>query len=185
MTITKKYGYLLSLLACMACSNQEKDNNSTEADPVRMALSETNDQPGDSASAPAPASPVMINSVTPVPGSVQVPPVQNTGAVAPGTNPPHGQPGHRCELAVGAPLNSAPATAPAPGSSPASPMHVNSQGTGNVEIKPLPPGSSPLSQPAPTITPAPAATKTAPGMNPPHGEPGHDCSIAVGAPLKK
>jgi len=25
-------------------------------------------------------------------------------------NPPHGQPGHRCEIAVGAPLNSQPAT---------------------------------------------------------------------------
>lgn len=26
---------------------------------------------------------------------------------------------------------------------------------------------------------------TPPGMNPPHGAPGHDCAIAVGAPLKK
>lgn len=26
-------------------------------------------------------------------------------------NPPHGQPGHRCEIAVGAPLNSKPAPA--------------------------------------------------------------------------
>ena len=25
--------------------------------------------------------------------------------------------------------------------------------------------------------------QTAPGMNPPHGQPGHDCSIAVGSPL--
>ena len=25
---------------------------------------------------------------------------------APGMNPPHGQPGHRCEIPVGAPLNS-------------------------------------------------------------------------------
>ena len=28
---------------------------------------------------------------------------------APGMNPPHGQPGHRCEIPVGAPLNSKPA----------------------------------------------------------------------------
>jgi hypothetical protein len=30
--------------------------------------------------------------------------------VAPGMNPAHGQPGHRCEIPVGAPLNSKPAT---------------------------------------------------------------------------
>jgi len=28
----------------------------------------------------------------------------------PGMNPPHGEPGHRCDIAVGAPLNSKPAT---------------------------------------------------------------------------
>ena len=28
-----------------------------------------------------------------------------------GLNPPHGKPGHRCDIAVGAPLNSAPAKA--------------------------------------------------------------------------
>jgi len=85
---------------------------------------------------------------------------------APGMNPPHGQPGHRCEIAVGAPLNSAP-TAKA-----AQPTVTTT--------------SSPVistSQPAQTVTPT--ATVTAPGMNPPHGQPGHDCTIAVGQPLKK
>ena len=28
-------------------------------------------------------------------------------------------------------------------------------------------------------------TQTAPGMNPPHGQPGHRCDVAVGAPLPK
>ena len=32
-------------------------------------------------------------------------PSQNNGAEA-GLNPPHGEPGHRCDIAVGAPLNS-------------------------------------------------------------------------------
>jgi hypothetical protein len=51
-----------------------------------------------------------------------------------------------------------------------------------------------------TITPAPTTqaattpailnpnateTVTAPGMNPPHGQAGHDCAVAVGAPLPK
>lgn len=77
-----------------------------------------------------------------------------------GLNPAHGQPGHRCDISVGAPLNSKPVAQNA------APVAVNSS-------------------PAPTITPvAPAAAQaTAPGMNPPHGQPGHRCDISVGAPL--
>ena len=33
---------------------------------------------------------------------------QNSNQNASGMNPPHGQPGHRCDIAVGAPLNSKP-----------------------------------------------------------------------------
>ena len=45
-----------------------------------------------------------------------------TGAV----NPPHGQPGHRCDIAVGAPLNGAPAATPkvAPVQTNATPVKV-------------------------------------------------------------
>jgi hypothetical protein len=77
----------------------------------------------------------------------------------PGMNPPHGQPGHRCDIAVGAPLNSKPA--------PAQPSTVS---------------TTPQQQQV-TMKEIPNTTKTAPGMNPPHGEPGHRCDIAVGAPL--
>lgn len=74
-----------------------------------------------------------------------------------GMNPPHGQPGHRCDISVGAPLNSKPVTTTsAPAVSPQQ----------NV-----------------TMTEVPNKTVTAPGMNPPHGEPNHRCDIAVGAPL--
>lgn len=77
-----------------------------------------------------------------------------------GVNPAHGQPGHRCELAVGAPLNSAPATS-------------NAQKTpaGNLNDVKITPAST---------TPK---TQTKAGLNPAHGEPGHRCDIAVGAPL--
>jgi hypothetical protein len=34
-------------------------------------------------------------------------------ATAPGMNPAHGQPGHRCDIPVGQPLNSQPAATPA------------------------------------------------------------------------
>lgn len=81
-------------------------------------------------------------------------------------NPKHGEPGHRCEIAVGAPLN-APATTStiqpsAPTSAPAETAKVAT--TDSKKVTPNP-------------TPATAA------LNPKHGEPGHRCDIAVGAPL--
>ncbi len=80
-----------------------------------------------------------------------------TGAV----NPPHGQPGHNCDIAVGAPLSGA--TAPA------------QNGT-------VAPAGQPSGQPALTVQPgtgAPANVR----LNPPHGQPGHNCAVEVGKPL--
>jgi hypothetical protein len=103
---------------------------------------------------------------------------QATGSSAP--NPAHGQPGHRCDIAVGAPLNSKP-TAPQQGQQ----MQQQAQQQSAPLNPTLTPGPT-----APTLTP-PAPTMSAPtqptaaGMNPPHGQPGHDCAIPVGQPLKK
>ncbi|TRX03652.1 hypothetical protein [Flavobacterium gawalongense] len=80
--------------------------------------------------------------------------------VAKGMNPAHGQPGHRCDIPVGAPLNSPIATAK----------------------------NTPVIQPVSTnpVTSAPTVTTPTPeGMNPPHGQTNHRCDIAVGAPLPK
>lgn len=89
-----------------------------------------------------------------------------SGTTTAGLNPEHGQPGHRCELAVGAPLNSAPAQSSNPtiSTTPA----INTPSTSPINFS-----TDKLTQPA----------TTAPGMNPPHGEPGHRCDIAVGEPL--
>ena len=80
-------------------------------------------------------------------------------------NPPHGQPGHRCDIPVGAPLNSKPAAQPA-----APQQQVTQQ---QIVIDP---------QQAQQHT-----GTTEPGfsgkLNPPHGQPGHRCDIAVGATL--
>ncbi len=89
-------------------------------------------------------------------------------SAAAGMNPQHGQPGHRCDIAVGAPLNSAAAT-------PASATTTQQS-------------SQTQNAPAATYTvnntaPSAEVTPTAEGMNPPHGQPGHRCEIAVGAPL--
>jgi len=110
-----------------------------------------------------PTTPTAVDSSKVAEAPVQVQPnnlvpATATAAVASGMNPAHGQPGHRCDIAVGVPLNS-PAT------------KTTAQQTTTQQIQ----------SPANTATAVP--TKTAPGMNPPHGQPGHRCDIAVGAPL--
>lgn len=89
------------------------------------------------------------------------PPQQSISKVAPGMNPAHGAPGHRCDIQVGAPLSSPPGKpAPQPITTP---VQQSIQG-------------------APSILNAPTGN-TAVGMNPAHGQPGHKCDVAVGAPL--
>lgn len=106
-------------------------------------------------------SPANASPNTVLPGSNPV--VGGSGSAA--VNPAHGQPGHRCDIAVGAPLPGASQTA-----SPAIPTSTASST----------PSIQPVSLPAAgTATPAAAAT----GLNPEHGKPGHRCDIAVGAPL--
>lgn len=94
---------------------------------------------------------------------------QEASTPVPALNPPHGQPHHRCEIAVGAPLNSASSTATAPA---------------NTQAQNPQPAQMPFVPPAvqQSVNNAPP-TQTAPGMNPPHGQPNHRCDIAVGAPL--
>jgi hypothetical protein len=76
-------------------------------------------------------------------------------------NPEHGKPGHRCDIAVGAPL-------PLENTASSQPAATTL------------PASLPVTPDVPSTT---AEQATAPGMNPPHGKPGHRCDIAVGAPL--
>ncbi len=94
------------------------------------------------------------------PSTITVPPPQQPQqtAAAGGVqlNPPHGQPGHRCDIKVGEPLTGA------------APATITTQ---------------PQQQPMGTVVPPPAQGTTAAGKNPPHGQPGHRCDIAVGAPL--
>ncbi|MEO7977935.1 hypothetical protein [Flavobacterium sp.] len=82
-----------------------------------------------------------------------------------GINPAHGKPGHRCDIAVGAPLNSAATQGQATTAQPAQTVQVN-----------------PNQQNVVTTTVASPA-KVAKGMNPSHGQPGHRCDIPVGSPL--
>ena len=115
-------------------------------------------------SAAAPAT----NTVVEIP-----PPAQTTGTKS-GLNPAHGQPGHRCDIAEGAPLNGG---APASTATPTKNVVVQSSGLPQ-KISVPPVTNAPPS-------PIPAAGATGAGLNPAHGQPGHRCEIAVGAPLPK
>ena len=94
--------------------------------------------------------------------------------VGKGMNPSHGQPGHRCDIPVGAPLNS-----PVAKTAAATPAQ---SGSSTQSFTVTPPPANTNAVPALLSTEAP---KVADGMNPAHGQPGHRCDIAVGAPLPK
>lgn len=113
---------------------------------------------------------VDMNTVAPAPQTVAAPTVSDSApkvstpnAEPIALNPAHGLPGHRCDIAVGAPLNSAPnaSSTPAP-----------------VQMNAVPP----TTQNAPMMQSAPSAGGKV-LINPPHGQPGHDCSVEVGKPL--
>lgn len=111
----------------------------------------------DSASATSASSGLTNNST-----QKETLPQQNSNLNAVGMNPPHGQSGHRCDIAVGAPLSSTP-----------------NQSIPNSAVK-----NSVVNSAMPAIVKSnAAAVVTKPGMNPPHGQTGHRCDIAVGAPL--
>jgi cytoskeletal protein RodZ len=146
-----KTNYILSVLLvfllfiCSCKKELEPQESSAVTIPSDSASTSTNS-----------VSSALTNNSTPNASSTQ----QNSSLNAVVMNPPHGQAGHRCDIAVGAPLNSTP----------------NKSTTT--------PASSVSNVAMPTIVKSNApAVVTKPGMNPPHGQTGHRCDIAVGAPL--
>ncbi|MEQ1678755.1 MAG: hypothetical protein ABL876_18815 [Chitinophagaceae bacterium] len=129
-------------------------NNSATPTPQNNTVTTTQNSPATSARPVAP----VINA-----NNTKQQPI-STAATTAGLNPAHGQPGHRCDIAVGAPLNSAPAVAQQPAA-------INN--TSKTQT---------IASPVVTKT-NPVQTTTATGLNPAHGQPGHRCDIAVGAPL--
>jgi len=137
-----------SIFVLYACGSTEEENTSETNAPTSVTMPAPMEAP-DSSSA---------SLLTPPPTSAPVTPAVKL-------NPPHGQPGHRCEIEVGQPLP--PEGSPVVATQPVQPVMQNTQ---------------------PVIVNPPANTNILPGaptgkVNPPHGEPGHRCDIAVGAPL--
>lgn len=94
-----------------------------------------------------------------------------TNSAKPALNPAHGEPHHRCDIAVGAPIDSQPAAQNAapqmtPQAVPANAFNTN----------PIAPTNAPSAAPV-------TATGPKPALNPAHGEPHHRCDLEVGAPL--
>ena len=179
---------LTSVITITGCSNSTEQNEAES--PVPQLPDQTTVADSTFIQAPAEAAPGTTMPMTMTTQPAQQPQQQAASPSAAGMNPAHGEPGHRCDIAVGAPLNSPagnnqdPAMSsppvmqmtPPPGSTTPPPSIGNMTAPTMINTAP---------STAPATSPTPAATTTAPGMNPPHGQPGHDCAIAVGAPLKK
>jgi hypothetical protein len=95
-----------------------------------------------------------------------------TQVTPPGINPPHGQPGHDCSIPVGQPLDGSKLNM----TNSSTPQTPTFKGGPRVENLPQAGTRS-------TTTTTTTTSQTAPGMNPPHGQPGHVCGIPVGSPL--
>lgn len=87
-------------------------------------------------------------------------------------NPPHGQPNHRCDIAVGAPLNSL----PTPSSLLKQPQQTPAT---NTTITPTTNTNANTN----TTQTSNSNTGVKPKLNPAHGQPHHRCDIKVGDPL--
>ena len=88
------------------------------------------------------------------------------------TNPPHGQPGHVCGPTGGAPISVSP----------------SANATSTTPIM-QPSANQPLQNSSAAQTPSlqlgTSNAKAGARLNPAHGQPGHDCNIEVGKPLKQ
>ncbi len=147
----------LLVLGLTACGSAQKDTKQSEVAPVaEQSLEES--------------VPLEPEIPTQQPVVVENEPVK--------LNPPHGEPGHRCEIPVGSPLDgSAAVDAPAVTNAPAPPAASKP-----VSLAPTVENAQRLNATQGTQSTAPA-TGEKPQFNPPHGQPWHRCDIAVGAPL--
>jgi hypothetical protein len=146
---------IISAAIFTACESAEEENTTPTSQTNTVAPAITSVPDSQKALVPAPL------ETTP-------PPPVMAGA-SPKLNPAHGQPGHRCEIAVGAPLPAAGTTIAAQPATQTSPAVQN-----------IVPAAPPPPAPVMNMTPVAGTGK---GVNPAHGQPGHRCDIAVGAPL--
>ncbi len=129
---------LVALLVGVPLFISCKDKTTTVEEPVNTTQEATLEQKKQA-----------LENVTPTTNTINA-----SGDLA--LNPAHGQPGHRCDIAVGAQLNG---TAEKSNTTTPQKIDLNSM----------------------NATPAP--TSVIGNLNPAHGQPGHRCDIKVGDPL--
>lgn len=149
---------IFTLFAIVSCSPAKNDSAQTSQIPV-LPQSQTQSSP----------------EITETPAT-EATPDENTTQVA--MNPPHGQPGHRCDIPVGAPLNSAPRN-----TTPQITTSQPSNSTPNLTNNPMAPTIENAQRLNSSQSRSTATTQNSGRINPPHGQPGHRCDIPVGSPL--
>lgn len=137
------YALMAFVVFATSCTN----NNTPEVDTSLMQFQKADAVPAAADSADT------TNIVNAQPNAESIPAAPAEVYSQAGLNPPHGQPGHDCSIAVGAPLKGSSSQA--------------------LPVSPV------MSSPAPAV-PNPGSTVR---LNPPHGQPGHNCEIPVGQPL--
>jgi hypothetical protein len=175
-----KINSLFVIAACsvvfISCGNNSSDDSAATTSTPATSTPASTTQPAAAQQNPATSGSTVVPPPTLKPGQL----TQSASASGVKLNPAHGQPGHDCAIAVGAPLKNQSgttsiqtATQPSqittqPAQATTQPVQVSQTTTAP------PPGIVPISQPAAGQV----------KLNPAHGQPGHDCAIAVGQPLK-
>jgi hypothetical protein len=153
---------IFSMVACGPAKNDSGQNQNLPVLPQNQVQENTIETQAPVAATPEPAN---------IPSSEE-----NNSQVM--INPPHGEPGHRCDIPVGAALNSPPASAPRQTitNSPA----VTAPNIANNPTAPTIENAKKLNS---SQSGSAASTQNSGRLNPPHGQPGHRCEIPVGSPL--
>ena len=152
----------LVLIAFTLVSCQKKNETPETLSPELASYEQKSPSDSSNVTNAKNSAPIIMNNSAPVAPQSNTVSVNQPQPTAPGMNPPHGQPNHRCDIPVGAPLNSKKAEATTVKST-----DIQTSTT------------TPIAVPQNNTS----STSVADGMNPAQGQPGHRCDIPVGAPL--
>ncbi len=161
MSIKTFTALLILAFAWTSCKNDAATSGTTQSEPATTEVTPAADPSAAMGADPSATMGADANmAIQPISPATPAAATTQTAGTAGMKNPAHGEPGHVCGVPVGQVLDGKTATAP-------------------TTVVPTPTTAAPK----PTAAPAAGNAKVAPGMNPPHGQPGHRCDISVGEPL--
>lgn len=166
---------VLAFFTIISCSPAKQDSKQTQPAPV---LPPTQEQP------------FQTETTQPVEVETTEQPAETSNSTEVMLNPPHGEPFHRCDIPVGAPLNSAPANTARQTTSntvttTTPQVTTSTSGIANNPMAPTLENANRLSSGQTRTTTQTTTNNTGPKprLNPAHGQPWHRCDIPVGSPL--